>query len=61
MITDCLFCKIIEKTIPATIIYEDPAVLAFNDIDPKAPTHVLIIPKQHISTLNNTNLTHQLL
>lgn len=50
---DCLFCKIIKREIPASIVYEDDRVLAFNDINPQAPTHVLVIPKQHIATLND--------
>ncbi|MFG6666901.1 histidine triad nucleotide-binding protein [Halomonas sp. HNIBRBA4712] len=50
---ECLFCKIINREIPADIVYEDEYVLAFNDIDPKAPVHQLIIPKQHIATLND--------
>ncbi|MBF8223854.1 MULTISPECIES: histidine triad nucleotide-binding protein [Halomonadaceae] len=50
---DCLFCKIINREIPADIVYEDEHVLAFNDINPQAPTHVLIIPKRHIATLND--------
>ncbi|MCP4598117.1 histidine triad nucleotide-binding protein [Neptuniibacter sp.] len=50
---DCLFCKIINKEIPADIIYEDDHVIAFNDINPQAPTHALIIPRKHISTLND--------
>jgi len=50
---DCLFCKIIEHTIPASIVYEDDRVLAFNDINPQAPTHVLVIPKRHIPSLND--------
>lgn len=41
---DCLFCKIINQEIPAAIVYEDEHVIAFNDINPQAPTHVLIIP-----------------
>jgi histidine triad (HIT) family protein len=49
----CLFCKIIAREIPASIVYEDAAVLAFNDINPQAPTHVLVIPKRHIETLND--------
>ena len=49
--SDCIFCKIIEKKVPAQIIYEDDVVLAFEDISPHAPVHTLIIPKQHISTL----------
>jgi histidine triad (HIT) family protein len=50
---DCLFCKIASRAIPASIVYEDDRVLAFNDINPQAPTHVLIIPKRHIATLND--------
>ena len=49
---DCLFCKIIERQIPASIVYEDDRVLAFNDINPQAPTHVLLVPKRHIASLN---------
>lgn len=51
--SDCLFCKIVERKIPASIVYEDEDVLAFNDIGPQAPTHVLVIPKRHIPTLND--------
>lgn len=47
----CLFCKIVRREIPASIVYEDERVLAFNDINPQAPTHVLVIPKRHIATL----------
>ena len=50
---DCLFCKIIERKIPSSVVYEDDRILAFNDIDPQAPTHVLIMPKRHIPTLND--------
>lgn len=50
---ECLFCKIINRDIPADIVFEDEHVLAFNDISPQAPTHQLIIPKKHISTLND--------
>lgn len=46
---DCLFCKIIEGKIPSDKVYEDDEVLAFRDINPQAPVHVLIIPKRHIS------------
>lgn len=53
MTDDCLFCKILVREVPAEIIYEDDDVLAFNDIYPKAPFHVLIIPKKHIATLND--------
>lgn len=48
--TDCLFCRIVSKKIPAKIIYEDERVLAFEDINPQAPVHSLLIPKKHIST-----------
>ena len=51
--TDCLFCKMVAGDIKPDIVYEDDNVLAFNDIAPQAPTHILIIPKQHISTLND--------
>ena len=50
---DCLFCKLVRREIPASIVYEDDRVLAFNDINPQAPTHVLVIPKRHIDTLND--------
>ena len=49
---DCLFCKIVRHEIPATLVYEDERVAAFNDINPQAPTHVLLVPKRHIETLN---------
>jgi histidine triad (HIT) family protein len=52
MADSCLFCKIIAREIPASIVYEDESVLAFNDINPQAPTHVLLVPKRHIATLN---------
>ena len=50
---DCLFCKIINREIPASIVYEDDHVLAFNDINPQGSTHVLVVPKRHIATLND--------
>lgn len=53
--SDCIFCKIINKEIPATIVYEDENILAFNDINPVAPVHVLVIPKQHIESLSELN------
>jgi histidine triad (HIT) family protein len=51
-VADCLFCRIIAREIPASIVYEDDRVLAFNDINPQAPTHVLVVPKRHIESLN---------
>jgi histidine triad (HIT) family protein len=50
---DCLFCKIIEGTIPSSKVYEDEQVLAFHDIQPQAPKHILIIPKKHFASLND--------
>ena len=49
--SDCLFCKIVKGEIPCTKVYEDDQVLAFDDIQPMAPVHVIVIPKKHISTL----------
>lgn len=51
ILDDCLFCKIIEGDIPSDKVYEDENVYAFRDIDPKAPVHVLIIPKGHIGSM----------
>ena len=51
--SDCLFCKIIAGTIPSTKVYEDETVLAFRDIAPQAPTHILVIPKAHISGVSD--------
>ena len=50
---DCIFCKIVEKDIPSELIYEDDQIVAFNDINPQAPIHVLIIPKEHFASLND--------
>lgn len=50
---DCIFCKIITREIPAKIVYEDSEILAFPDIHPVAPVHILIIPKRHIESVNN--------
>ena len=58
---NCLFCKIAHKEIPATIIYEDQDVIAFDDIAPHAPTHKLIIPRLHIATLNDLDETQLLI
>lgn len=53
MSSDCLFCRIVRREIPATIVREDEHTLAFRDIDPKAPTHVLVIPKTHVASLGD--------
>ena len=50
--SDCLFCKIIAGSIPSTKVYEDETVLAFRDIAPQAPTHILVIPKVHLASVN---------
>jgi histidine triad (HIT) family protein len=50
---DCLFCKIVGGEIPADTVFESESAVAFRDINPKAPTHVLIIPKRHIATIND--------
>ncbi|HEV3397923.1 MAG TPA: HIT domain-containing protein, partial [Actinomycetes bacterium] len=47
--TDCLFCKIVSKDVPAQVVLDRDDVLAFRDVNPQAPTHVLVIPKQHVA------------
>ncbi len=54
---DCLFCKIIAADIPADIVYQDDKILVFKDINPKADIHLLMIPKQHIESLNELTTT----
>ena len=56
--SDCLFCKIVAGDIPADIVYEDDHVLAFRDINPQAPTHVLVIPRTHIARINDLAAEH---
>ena len=51
--SNCLFCKIVSGEIPATKVYEDDEVIAFEDINPQAPVHVLVVPRVHIATLND--------
>ena len=53
--SDCLFCKIIAGEIPSTKVYEDETVFAFRDINPQAPTHVLVVPKAHIADCNGVS------
>ena len=60
MENDCIFCKIIKKELPADIVYEDEDVIAFRDIHPVAPVHVLVIPKKHISSLVYLNEEDQM-
>jgi histidine triad (HIT) family protein len=58
---DCIFCKIVSGAIPSRKVFEDDQVVAFHDIHPWAPVHVLIIPKQHIATLSDVQPLHQAL
>ncbi|MDD2731905.1 MAG: histidine triad nucleotide-binding protein [Candidatus Pacebacteria bacterium] len=53
---DCIFCKIINNQTPSEIVYEDEKVIAFNDIYPKAPVHILVVPKKHIISLDHIEL-----
>lgn len=57
---NCLFCKIVKGEIPAKILYKDEKCVAFNDIDPQAPTHFLVIPKVHIGSCGEINGTNSL-
>lgn len=59
MSDDCLFCKIINRIIPATTIYEDDDIIVFNDIKPMAKVHFLIVPKLHVDSLKECDGTHQ--
>ena len=56
--TNCIFCKIAAKQIPSDVVYEDDELLAFKDINPAAPVHLLVIPKQHVATLSECNDGH---
>ena len=55
---DCIFCKIVAKEIPSSIVYQDDQVTAFRDIDPKAPVHVLLIPNEHVANTEALESTH---
>lgn len=55
---NCLFCKIAAKQIPSSIVYEDEDLLAFKDIHPAAPVHLLVIPKRHVATLSDCDASH---
>lgn len=57
--SDCIFCKIAEKEIPSKAAYEDDRILVFHDLDPQAPVHVLMIPKQHIASLDDVQSSDQ--
>ena len=55
---DCLFCKIVSKDVPAQVVLDRDDVLAFRDVNPQAPTHVLVIPKEHLSSLEDVTDGH---
>jgi len=59
MSNDCLFCKILAGEIPAELVYESDTAVAFRDINPKAPVHVLVIPREHIATINDIEDDHR--
>ena len=59
--SDCLFCKIIAGEIPSTKVYEDENVFAFRDIAPQAPTHILVVPREHIESVADLNAEHSAL
>ncbi|HSK72140.1 MAG TPA: histidine triad nucleotide-binding protein [Pyrinomonadaceae bacterium] len=59
MSENCLFCKIIAGDIPSKIVYEDDVCIAFDDIHPQAPTHILIIPREHIASLAEADKSHK--
>jgi len=58
-VSDCLFCKFVSGEIEPDVVFENDSVLAFRDINPQAPTHVLVVPKEHISTLNDLDSGHR--
>lgn len=57
--SDCIFCRIAEGELPAKVVFEDHELMAFDDVNPKAPVHVLIIPREHLSTMNEPGPEHQ--
>ncbi len=58
-VANCIFCKMVSKEIPTKIIYEDNKVLAFHDINPQAPIHFLVIPKEHIKSISHVSEEHK--
>lgn len=59
--SDCLFCKIVEKKIPAKLVQEDEHTVAFDDINPQAPVHTLVIPKRHVTAVQDLGLEDEVL
>jgi histidine triad (HIT) family protein len=60
MADDCIFCRIVRREVPATIVHEDDQVLAFRDINPQAPVHVVIVTREHVTSLDHATSTAQL-
>jgi histidine triad (HIT) family protein len=56
--SDCLFCKIVAREVPADVVHESETILAFRDIQPKAPTHILLIPKEHLASIAEVGEDH---
>lgn len=56
---NCIFCKIAKKEVPSDVVYEDPEVMAFYDIRPSAPVHILVVPKEHIDSIAHLSGNHQ--
>lgn len=61
MTSDCLFCRIVAGEVPSTAVYQDDDIYAFRDINPAAPTHVLVIPREHLSGISAADNDHQAL
>ena len=57
--SDCIFCKIVDGSIPASRVYEDDVCIAFNDLSPQAPTHILVIPREHVDSLATASQENQ--
>jgi histidine triad (HIT) family protein len=57
--SDCIFCKIISGDIPSSSVYEDDVCIAFNDLSPQAPTHILVIPRQHVDSLDKADVSQK--
>jgi len=58
-VSNCIFCKILKKELPCKMVYEDDLCIAFDDINPQAPVHVLIVPREHIPTMNDLKENHK--
>jgi histidine triad (HIT) family protein len=58
-VEDCIFCKVVDGGIPAARVYEDDVCVAFNDLHPQAPTHILIVPREHVDSLETAGQEHR--